>query len=46
MFKNNSIKCDVSKCIHNCEGSNCCLDQIKVGCGDNSCTCCEDYMER
>ncbi len=47
MFKNNSIKCDVTKCKHNCEGSSCCLSSIKVtcGCGD-SCTCCGDFSEK
>lgn len=47
MYKNNSIKCDVSKCKHNSEGCNCCLNSIKVtcGCGDNL-TCCQDFCEK
>lgn len=47
MNKNYSVKCNVTRCRHNCEGSNCCLDSISVthGCGE-SCTCCGDYCEK
>lgn len=47
MYKNNSIKCDVTACKHNEDGCNCQLQQIKVtcGCGDN-CTCCQDFCEK
>lgn len=47
MQSNYKIKCDVTKCRHNCRGENCQLDSIKVtcGCGD-SCTCCGDYAEK
>lgn len=47
MIKNNSIKCDVTKCKHNSDGCNCRLESIKVtcGCGEN-CTCCGDYDEK
>lgn len=46
-MKNSSIRCDVTKCMHNDEGSNCRLDSIKVTCGcDGNCTCCGSYSER
>ena len=47
MFKNNSIKCDVTKCKHNCQGDSCCLSSIKVtcGCGEAN-TCCGDFCEK
>ena len=46
MHKNDSIKCNVTKCRHNCDGCRCELDTICVtcGCGEN-CTCCGDYEE-
>lgn len=47
MEKNRSIKCDVSKCMHNVQGENCNLETIKVTCGcDGVCTCCGDFVER
>ena len=47
MYKNSCIKCDVEKCKHNADGSNCALNSIKItcGCGDG-CTCCGDYSEK
>ncbi|MBQ7348962.1 MAG: DUF1540 domain-containing protein [Clostridia bacterium] len=46
MYRNDSIRCDVEKCKHNTDGCNCCLDSIKVTCGNGSCTCCGDYCEK
>ncbi|MBQ3219342.1 MAG: DUF1540 domain-containing protein [Clostridia bacterium] len=47
MEKNYQIKCDVTKCRHNCMGTNCQLDSIKVTCGrGDACTCCGDYSEK
>ena len=46
-MKNNSIKCEVTKCKHNDQISNCMLECIKVTCGQyGSCTCCGDYDEK
>ncbi|MBQ7348927.1 MAG: DUF1540 domain-containing protein [Clostridia bacterium] len=46
MEKNFCIKCDVKKCRHNSDGSNCELGSIKVTCGCHDCTCCADYQEK
>ena len=47
MIKNESIKCDVTKCRHNLNGCNCVLSSIKVTCcTGGSCTCCGDYQEK
>ena len=47
---NQSIGCEVSECMFNCEGKNCTLDKIVVGntcdCDAESCTCCENYCRR
>ena len=43
---NMNIRCDVTTCTHNCEGRNCCLDTVKITCGDAGCTCCDDYLNR
>ena len=47
MDKNHCIECDVSRCKHNADGSNCRLDSIKVTCGcGEQCTCCGDFEEK
>ena len=47
MFKcNDKIKCDVCTCTHNVEGRNCCLDSVKITCGSEGCTCCDDYNDK
>ncbi|MBR5900453.1 MAG: DUF1540 domain-containing protein [Clostridia bacterium] len=47
MDKNNCIRCDVCKCVHNSQGQNCTLNCIKVTCGiDGVCTRCGDYVEK
>ena len=47
MNENNSIKCDVTNCMHNVQGHNCSLSSIKVTCGcGTSCTCCNDYAAK
>lgn len=47
MHKNKAIRCDVTKCRHNAEGCNCCLDSIEVTCGCNEHqTCCGSYSEK
>lgn len=47
---NQSIGCEVSECMFNCDGKNCTLDKIVVGntcdCDAESCTCCENYRRR
>ena len=44
MNRNYSIKCDVTKCMHNADGCNCQLECIKVTCGNgDSKTCCGDF---
>ena len=44
---NQSIGCEVSDCMFNCDGKNCTLDKIVVGntcdCDAEKCTCCENY---
>ena len=48
MYKNKNIKCDVTKCRHNAEGSWCELQSIQVGCSEGcgeKCTCCESFDE-
>ena len=37
---NHSIGCAVCDCMYNCEGKNCTLDSIQVGC------CCHDEATR
>ena len=46
MDKNYCIKCDVTRCKHNVEGCNCCLDAVNITCGNESCTICDDYSEK
>lgn len=46
MNRNYSIKCDVIKCKNNADGCNCCLDAVKITCGNEACTCCDDYREK
>ncbi len=47
MKGNCSIRCDVTQCRHNVEGSNCKLDSIMVTCGcGEQCTCCGNYSEK
>ena len=47
---NQSIGCEVSDCMFNCDGKNCTLDKIVVGntcdCDAEKCTCCENYKSR
>ena len=46
MDKNFCIKCDVTRCRHNADGCNCRLDAVKITCGNEACTRCDDYSER
>ncbi|MBQ6980400.1 MAG: DUF1540 domain-containing protein [Clostridia bacterium] len=46
MERNDSILCDVKHCKHNAKGCNCCLKSVKISCGKDSSTCCEDYCEK
>ena len=47
---NQSIGCEVSDCMFNCDGKNCTLDKIVVGntcdCDAEKCTCYENYKSR
>lgn len=42
---NQLIKCDVTKCKHNCQGNGCSLPSIKVTCSGGDCSRCDDYLE-
>lgn len=43
---NKGVACDVRNCKYNSEGMNCMLNKIRVGCGNEQCTCCESFRER
>lgn len=43
---NHDIKCDVLNCKHNVNRDCCGLDSVKIGCGCENCTCCEDFEEQ
>ncbi|MBQ8197022.1 MAG: DUF1540 domain-containing protein [Clostridia bacterium] len=44
---NKGIKCEVTNCRYNLQGTNCKLDSITVTCGcGEQCTCCGSYDEK
>ena len=45
MNKNYSVRCDVKKCAHNVGGLNCRLNCVKITCGADKSTRCDDYSE-
>ena len=44
--KNENIKCDVCECEDNFHGKNCSLGTVKITCGKEGCTCCDDYKNK
>ncbi len=43
---NEHIGCDVIDCEYNVCGRNCARDRIKVSCGKDGCTRCDDYLNK